>query len=139
MAKTDYNADFLVMLETWEAAVNFRSAPTGSARSMKTARLLGWTTSDDKGLTHLAKACAGAEALIADRYKTPEDFAGLNIETITRLVGAERTSHRKIDEGNFLDEEKDERHEYLAEEGRNTAHRARAVRSDVYRRSRPFA
>jgi hypothetical protein len=40
----DYNADFLCMLETWEAAVKFRS-PTGErkAQPIEIARLLGWT------------------------------------------------------------------------------------------------
>ena len=37
----DYNADFLTMLETWEAAVAFRGREK-KQQLLDTARLLGW-------------------------------------------------------------------------------------------------
>jgi hypothetical protein len=42
----DYNADFLCMLETWEAGVGFGSARAEQARKpIDIAKLLGWTSS----------------------------------------------------------------------------------------------
>ena len=50
----DYNADFLVMLETWEAAVGFTDERDSAQKSqaIELARLLGWTrpqSGDRKG------------------------------------------------------------------------------------------
>jgi hypothetical protein len=49
----DYNADFMTMLETWEAAVNFKwkskgyrlseSAISDRLQPIEVARILGWT------------------------------------------------------------------------------------------------
>ena len=39
----DYRADFLVMLETWEAAVAYFDRLPGSNQKIEVAGLLGWT------------------------------------------------------------------------------------------------
>jgi len=69
----DYNADFLVMLETWEAADTFlRGELLTKTQDADIARLLGWTMgtkSDDSiRINDTAKACASAARLISGGY-----------------------------------------------------------------------
>ena len=46
----DYNADFLTMLETWDAAVNFWPSRDGQAyQPIDIANLLGWAQARSGG------------------------------------------------------------------------------------------
>jgi len=45
----DYNADFLVMLETWEAVVNFLGLAREKAQDVAIARFLGCTEMRPEG------------------------------------------------------------------------------------------
>ena len=73
----DYNADFMVMLETWEAAENFLW-PLGEAQiPPDIARLLGWVRPHpqrDIDMTDdCAEACSAASQLIRGRYLKREE------------------------------------------------------------------
>ena len=45
----DFSADFLVMLEAWDAAEMFlsRDSTAGNSQAIDTAHILGWTRPDD--------------------------------------------------------------------------------------------
>ena len=87
----DYNSDFTIMLETWEAAMNTIPDYTG----IGIARLLGWTrlkrtaARDAKNLgpsevmNETAEACANAADLIASGVLKRSDFNGVSVGTST--------------------------------------------------------
>jgi hypothetical protein len=97
----DYAADFLVMLNTWDAAVTFLT-PVRVANKLATehhvldvARFLGWTLvrSDDKRkrkatdvASPVARACAAAHALIAGGYLTRDDLSDLSVSDAMPIV-----------------------------------------------------
>jgi hypothetical protein len=63
----DYSVDYLVMLNTWEAALTFLSADsTAKRQAIDIARLLGWTSKSgyEDQMTKVAKACNAGHALI---------------------------------------------------------------------------
>lgn len=87
----DYNADFLSLLETWEAAVKFsgRIRPNKS-QPIEVARLLGWTRKADGSedrMNHAASACNAAHALITGGYLGRDDLHEMSIETANQIVG----------------------------------------------------
>jgi ParB/RepB/Spo0J family partition protein len=95
----EYNTNFLVMLETWEAAVVFNERPTmkgHSAQAIDIARLLGWTrghsTRPTDQLNATASACNAAYALIAGGYLDREDLRGMSVRSAREIV--ERTQAR---------------------------------------------
>jgi hypothetical protein len=45
----DYNADFLTMIETWEAAAIFGSPANQLRQPIEIAKLLGWVSSRSQG------------------------------------------------------------------------------------------
>jgi hypothetical protein len=90
----DYNAEFLVMLNTWEAAENFLDAPRIRKRQpIEIARLLGWTNprhvgmADDQ-MNHTARACYSAAALIRGGYLSRDELNGLNVMQVEHITGA---------------------------------------------------
>jgi ParB-like chromosome segregation protein Spo0J len=89
----DYNADFLVMLNTWEAAVRFAAHVPGSRHAIDIARLLGWTASsitsrNDEQMNHTAKACNAAAALIAGGHERRERFVGMVVRDVENICVA---------------------------------------------------
>lgn len=69
----DYNADFLTMLETWEAAVDHgvTSRDVSEQQVIEVARLLGWTQARTGGgdqMNRTAEACNSAYTLIKDGH-----------------------------------------------------------------------
>jgi hypothetical protein len=93
----DYSADFLVMLNTWEGAVNFiansrkkaRSDATASKTPLRTAALLGWTSLHVDGgqrMKDVATACSAAYALIKGGYMSRSDLVGLSIRDARDVV-----------------------------------------------------
>jgi hypothetical protein len=99
----DYNASFLIQLESWEAAS--QSGLIGSLRnerepqSIDIAKMLGWTLMKEQDgrvpipiMNATARACAAAYALIQGGYNTRDDFIGLNVNAAQNL--AERAFSR---------------------------------------------
>lgn len=90
----DYNSDFTIMLETWEAAMNTIPDYTG----IGIARLLGWTrlkrtaARDAKNLgpsevmNETAEACANAADLIASGVLKRSDFNGVSVGTARKVA-----------------------------------------------------
>lgn len=90
----DYNADFLVMLNTWEAATRFLSAePRKNHEPIEKARFLGWTEirgeSKTPQMNHTARACHYASSLIDGGWFPRERYAGLTVSDVEDLCGAE--------------------------------------------------
>jgi hypothetical protein len=80
----DYNADFLTMLETWEAAVAWKSRDFHSTQPVETARLLGWTqtreiTRGTDQMNRTADACNAAHTLLRDGHLKREDLHDLTV------------------------------------------------------------
>jgi ParB-like chromosome segregation protein Spo0J len=69
----DYKADFLIMLNTWDAAV----AHLGGGSDVEIARMLGWLRKDR--INDTASACASAAKLIADKHMKRSDLKGLSV------------------------------------------------------------
>ena len=88
----DYNADFTVMLETWEATVEYAKAHEnvfprhrGKLKATDIARALGWI--DDRGdMNHTARACANASDLLEKGVMEREDFSGVNVEAAKEVA-----------------------------------------------------
>jgi hypothetical protein len=87
----DYNADFLVMLETWEATDNFirRTADLQSLQVIKIARFLGWVSPrDDRDgdmMNATAKGCNAALALINASHLSRDDLRGLSTKSAREI------------------------------------------------------
>jgi hypothetical protein len=86
----DYSADFLVMLNTWEAGVKFSGSVRKNLKAVDIARLLGWmemkgSTGQDQ-MNQIARACAGAVALIEGGYIERKDLDGLTVSAARHIV-----------------------------------------------------
>lgn len=83
----DYSADFLIMLNTWEAGANFAQRKEKS-KAVDIARLLGWTRQQDGSsvMNDVAQACAGASTLIADGHLDRNDLKDLSVRTARDIV-----------------------------------------------------
>lgn len=106
----DYNADFLVMLETWEAAIRFvvvEEASSKSDKPLKVANFLGWSvTSGAKNelrMNDTAKTCHAASKLIQGGHLSREDLRGLAMfqareicqATVAHLETIERSASKQ--------------------------------------------
>ena len=92
----DYSTDFLVMLNTWEGAVNFERR---YSTPIEMARLLGWTTvySDgDERMTNVAKHCASAHELVEAGHMVRADFEDLSVKQAGQIVMRAKTRINKI-------------------------------------------
>jgi hypothetical protein len=88
----DYNANFLVMLETWEAATKFRGPGHEKNQGLEIARLLGWITIGQDGYersNNTARACHGALILIQANHLSQKDLTDLPVKSVRDIV--ERT------------------------------------------------
>jgi hypothetical protein len=82
----DYNAVFLIQLESWEAALKSGLVPSVLGKThqpIEIAKILGWTDIHSKSssaqLNHTALACNAAYVLIEGGYLSRETFADLNV------------------------------------------------------------
>jgi ParB-like chromosome segregation protein Spo0J len=96
----DYNADFLCMLETWEATVSFLvAARRQNQQAVEVARFLGWTEarSDREGpiASHTARACSAAASLIEAGHVSRDDLRDLTVRASLEIL--ERTQ-QKLDQ-----------------------------------------
>lgn len=85
----DFNADLLILLETWKAAKNFRAHEHGKSEPIDIANLLGWTVKNEDGyvrLNNTARACHGAYQLITGGHMQPVDLEGLSVHAAQDLV-----------------------------------------------------
>jgi hypothetical protein len=97
----DYGSEFLVMLNTWEAAVKFL-LPRGSGnRPVDIARFLGWIVLRHEGnrkggdtISPVARACSGAYELIERGHVKRADLCGLSVP-MAREVLERAASHAK--------------------------------------------
>lgn len=91
----DYNADFLVMLETWEAAIGFSFANEKKSEPVDIARLLGWTSTDATGydkMNQTARACKAAFDLIKAGQHSRDDFRDMSVKSVLDVT--EKTVQR---------------------------------------------
>lgn len=95
----DYSTDFLVMLNTWEGAVNF-AGPRSS--EMDIATMLGWLDIDSSNgrnrMSHLARACANATSLINGGHIVRPDLDGLSVKQAREIVSRARDRIAKIEQ-----------------------------------------
>ena len=86
----DYNADFLCMLETWEAAAKFLSSSNEkTSQAVDVAQLLGWTDLQAGRtviMNNTARACGAAHALISGGYLARADLTGLAVFAAKEIV-----------------------------------------------------
>jgi ParB/RepB/Spo0J family partition protein len=96
----DYNADFLTMLETWEAAVGFLSEDSPvKTKAIDIARILGWTSKDGKNIrsNHTAVACDAASKLINSGYLGRDDLIEITVNDARELCTRTQERHRQLD------------------------------------------
>jgi len=96
----DYNADFLVMLETWEATVGFFDARgRQKLQTIELARFLGWTgTRADRKCdiaSHTARACSAAAPLIQAGYIARDDLRDLSVAAAMDIL---EQAQKRIDQ-----------------------------------------
>jgi hypothetical protein len=98
----DFNADFLAMLETWEAAWEWKSRDFNHPQPIEVARLLGWNTSrgadnphDQMGRT--AGACNAARNLIAAGHILRADLIDLNVNQAREICERAQANIERIE------------------------------------------
>jgi ParB/RepB/Spo0J family partition protein len=83
----DYNADFLCMLETWEAGIKFRLHEDKKSKPIDIAKLLGWTMiTDTLRINNTAAACNAAHCLISGGYLSREDLRNISVRAAREIV-----------------------------------------------------
>ena len=129
----DYNADFLCMLETWEAGARFLSLRAGEkVQPLEIAHLLGWVRPHKTGtmqLNNTADACRTAYALIKAGHISRYDLIDMSVKAAGEIT------QRAVSRMEFLDKaakaggrpkaevEKDKK--FVARAVKQTAHEAR--------------
>jgi hypothetical protein len=99
----DYNADFLVMLETWESAVShFSRTRAKKPEAIEVARILGWTRPHDKGRTgnrmnDTAEACNAAAKLISGGYLNRSDLKEVGVRAARDICTRIVTEHEALE------------------------------------------
>lgn len=83
----DYNADFLCMLETWEAGTSFLgAADPKSHKPIEIARLLGWVHDNNQHANATAAACSAGHNLIEAGYLDKSDLRELSVKAVREIV-----------------------------------------------------
>jgi hypothetical protein len=101
----DYNADFLTMLETWEAAV-LHQRDGQSDQPIDIARLLGWT--QDRSMTEgrksvsvqmnrTAEACNSAHTLIEGGYVKRGDLHDMTVNDAREILTRASANMKRLD------------------------------------------
>jgi len=94
----DYNTEFLIMLNTWEAGVKFAGHDRQNSQPIDIARLLGWTAMrvrdgrDYDEMDETAKACNAAYSLISGGYLSRDDLDGMSVRSAREIC--QRTQSR---------------------------------------------
>lgn len=97
----DYNADFLCLLEAWEAAYDF-TCPKASENIevIQVAKLLGWTRTSKDGYVvsnHAALTCDAASRLIDGGYIKRKQLNGLTITSAREICGHITSQHNQLE------------------------------------------
>lgn len=131
----DYNSDFLTMLETWEAAVEFSSRDERSIQPVEIARLLGWVQdrayhgTDKKQMNRTAEACNSAHALIEGGYVSRSDLHDMTVndarEILTRASANMKRLDRMAEAGGRPTQDVEQAKQQIAKAIRTTADQAR--------------
>lgn len=100
----DYNASFLIQLESWEAAIKSALLPSFDGKMgqpIEVAKLLGWTEQHTKHggaqLNATAMACHAAYSLIEGGYMAREEFADLTVSAARDIAGRTLARIEQID------------------------------------------
>jgi hypothetical protein len=99
----DYNADFPCMLESWQAAREFRAHEFDDLDNIMIARTLGWTTVSGKGrnkaerMNNTAKACSAADSLIEGGYLKRKELDGLAVRSALDICTRAQTRVKQLD------------------------------------------
>lgn len=81
----EFNADFLIMYEAWEAASKWSARVRKSDQQIDIARTLGWLGSDGKA-NNTARACDNAYRLIQSEHMQLADLDGLSVSGAQQVV-----------------------------------------------------
>jgi ParB-like chromosome segregation protein Spo0J len=98
----DFNSDFFLSLEAWEAAEQFVATHGGESSAIAVARVLGWTRPNPnrKGdmIDSAAQACSAASELLKGGYFQRSELSGLNVSQaraiVERVVGLQKQVER---------------------------------------------
>lgn len=99
----EYNSEFLVMLNTWEAAVKFLARDLAQiAEALEVAKLLGWTLVDSRRnyavrLNDTASACNSAHKLIQGGFLTRKSLDGLAVSAVSDIVTRVVAQHEALE------------------------------------------
>ena len=97
----DYRTDFLVLLETWEAAVmQMTSSDVNKAQSIEIARFLGWTQARSGGgdqFNRSAEACNSAYNLIQGKYLERSDLENLTVNEAREICTRAQANMKRLD------------------------------------------
>lgn len=139
----DYNADFLCMLEAWEAAVVFaerRGLDRGKGQVIDIARILGWVEHHKEGgdvrhkdphvtLNQTAMACSAAYTLIAAGHLARDDLRDLSVKGVKEIVQNALSRMEQVDkmarQTQRPAKEVEEAKEHIANAAKTTAEKVR--------------
>ena len=103
----DYNADFLTMLETWEAAVDHSPSRDGDKNQpVEIASLLGWTQtrpasgknkSDGVQMNRTAEACNSAYTLVKDGHVNRDDLHDVTVNDAREILTRASANMKRLD------------------------------------------
>lgn len=97
----DYNSDFLTMLETWEAAVEFTSMDVKGTQPIEIAILLGWTQArthtNAPQMNRTAEACNSAHALIKGGYVSRSDLHDMTVRDAREILTRASANMKRLD------------------------------------------
>jgi ParB-like chromosome segregation protein Spo0J len=100
----DYNADFNVMLQTWEAGRRFCGASGAVCQDTDIAKKLGWIRLQKNGrggtefrMNETAQACAAAFKLIEGKRIKPDQLTGLTVKNVREICQEQASTHEEID------------------------------------------
>jgi len=97
----DYRTDFLVLLETWEAAVKqLTSSYVIKRQSIDIARFLGWTQARSGGgdqFNRSAEACNSAYNLIQGKYLKRSDLESLAVNEAAEICTRAQANMKRLD------------------------------------------
>jgi len=103
----DYNANFLIQLESWEAAIKSGFLGQQGVQNLKAidiAVLLGWTKSrsgeraDELHMNRTAEACNAVYALIGDGYQSREEYKDLSVEQALNIAQIAYTRMKQVEQ-----------------------------------------
>ena len=124
----DYNADFLCMLETWEAGTKHAERARGKTQLLDIAKLLGWTDERNQS-NHTARACNDAYELIKAKHLTRKDLRDLSVKSVEAIVARVQARMAEIEEvakkRNIPRPQIERAKERISSAGRDVAERAR--------------